>query len=50
MLDVGCDEDLHLQGMVTVAAMDCDEEMNKKLCSQYGVKGFPTIKVDAKPR
>ena len=35
-----------MQGMVTVAAIDCDEEANKKLCSKYGVKGFPTIKVD----
>lgn len=50
MLDVGCDSMLnHVQGMVTVAAMDCDEEMNKKLCSKYGVKGFPTIKVIAVP-
>ncbi len=37
------------QGMVTVAAIDCDEEANKKLCSKYGVKGFPTIKVNATP-
>ena len=34
-----------MQGMVTVAAVDCDEDSNKKLCGKYGVKGFPTIKV-----
>ena len=34
-----------VQGMVTVAAVDCDEDANKKLCGKYGVKGFPTIKV-----
>ena len=34
-----------LQGMVTVAAVDCDDEKNKKMCGKYGVKGFPTIKV-----
>ena len=49
MLDAECNEYPHVQGMVTVAAMDCDEEMNKKLCSKYGVKGFPTIKVIAVP-
>ena len=35
-----------VQGMVTVAAVDCDEDSNKKLCGKYGVKGFPTIKVN----
>ena len=35
-----------MQGMVTVAAVDCDEDSNKKLCGKYGVKGFPTIKVN----
>ena len=40
---------LLVQGMVTVAAVDCDEEANKKLCSKYGVKGFPTIKVGTIP-
>ncbi|CAK0750414.1 hypothetical protein CVIRNUC_001989 [Coccomyxa viridis] len=35
----------NLQGMVTVAAVDCDEDSNKKLCGKYGVKGFPTIKM-----
>ncbi|KAK9845433.1 hypothetical protein WJX81_006361 [Elliptochloris bilobata] len=32
-------------GLVTVGAVDCDEEVNRPLCSRYGVKGFPTIKV-----
>eukprot|EP01023_Acetabularia_acetabulum_P024569 TRINITY_DN2369_c0_g1_i4.p1 TRINITY_DN2369_c0_g1~~TRINITY_DN2369_c0_g1_i4.p1 ORF type:complete len:749 (-),score=166.87 TRINITY_DN2369_c0_g1_i4:288-2534(-) len=32
-----------LQGIVTVGAVDCDED--KKLCSEYGVSGFPTIKI-----
>lgn len=33
-----------LHGIVNVAAVDCDAEANKPLCSQYDVKGFPTIK------
>ena len=33
-----------LHGIVNVAAVDCDVEANKPLCSQYDVKGFPTIK------
>ena len=33
------------QGLVTVGAVDCDEEGNKPLCGRYGVQGFPTIKV-----
>jgi len=34
-----------LKGVVGVGAVDCDQEMNKPLCGQYGVQGFPTIKV-----
>ena len=33
-----------LHGIVNVAAVDCDAEANKPLCSQYEIKGFPTIK------
>lgn len=28
-----------------MTAVDCDDDENKGLCGQYGVKGFPTIKV-----
>ena len=33
-----------LSGIVGVAAVDCD--VHKSLCGQYGVRGFPTIKVN----
>ena len=32
-----------LEGIVGVGAVDCD--VHKSLCGQYGVRGFPTIKV-----
>ena len=32
-----------LSGIVGVGAVDCD--VHKSLCGQYGVRGFPTIKV-----
>jgi protein disulfide-isomerase A6 len=32
-----------LKGIIGVGGINCDEE--KQLCGQYGVKGFPTIKV-----
>ncbi|RPA88239.1 thioredoxin-domain-containing protein [Ascobolus immersus RN42] len=35
----------NLQGIAKVAAVDCDNESNKKFCSQHGVQGFPTLKV-----
>ncbi|KAI8977179.1 hypothetical protein BDF20DRAFT_873406 [Mycotypha africana] len=35
----------NLKGLVSVAAINCDEDANKGLCSQYGIQGFPTIKV-----
>ncbi len=34
-----------LQGMVNVAAVDCDDASLKSLCGKYGVQGFPTLKV-----
>lgn len=38
-----------LKGLVNVAAIDCDEESNKRICGEYGVQGFPTIKM-ARPK
>ncbi|KAG0378513.1 hypothetical protein BGX24_003592 [Mortierella sp. AD032] len=35
----------NLKGIAKMAAIDCDDDKNKPLCSQYGVTGFPTIKV-----
>lgn len=32
-----------LKGIIGVGAVDCDQ--HKSLCGQYGVRGFPTIKV-----
>ena len=32
-----------LKGIIGVGAVDCDQ--HKQLCGQYGVQGFPTIKV-----
>ena len=34
-----------VQGMVNVAAVDCDDASMKSLCGKYGVQGFPTLKV-----
>jgi len=34
-----------LKGSVGIGAVDCDQETNKPLCGQYGIQGFPTIKV-----
>jgi protein disulfide-isomerase-like protein len=34
-----------LNGMVKVGAVDANEQQNQPLASQYGVKGFPTIKL-----
>lgn len=34
-----------LAGIAKVAAVNCDEETNKPLCGQLGVKGFPTLKI-----
>ncbi|KAG0166587.1 protein disulfide isomerase (PDI) protein [Apophysomyces sp. BC1034] len=40
----------NLKNLVTVGAVNCDEEANKPLCGKYDVKGFPTIKVFAPER
>ncbi|KAH6887746.1 PDI protein A prpA [Thelonectria olida] len=34
-----------LDGIAKVAAIDCDDEMNKQFCGMQGVKGFPTLKI-----
>ncbi|KAF7546804.1 hypothetical protein G7046_g9196 [Stylonectria norvegica] len=34
-----------LDGLAKVAAVDCDDDVNKEFCSALGVKGFPTLKV-----
>jgi protein disulfide-isomerase A6 len=34
-----------LAGIAKVAAVNCDEEMNKAFCGQMGVQGFPTLKI-----
>ncbi|ORY55914.1 uncharacterized protein BCR38DRAFT_315530, partial [Pseudomassariella vexata] len=35
----------NLDGLAQVAAVNCDEDANKPLCGQFGVQGFPTIKI-----
>ncbi|KAL9103225.1 MAG: hypothetical protein Q9163_001712 [Psora crenata] len=34
-----------LKDLAQVAAVNCDEETNKPLCSAEGVQGFPTLKI-----
>ncbi|ANB14797.1 protein disulfide isomerase MPD1 [Sugiyamaella lignohabitans] len=34
-----------LKGLATVAAVNCDDRINKELCATYKIEGFPTIKV-----
>lgn len=34
-----------LQGIATVAAVDCDDTDNQPLCGEYKVQGFPTLKI-----
>ncbi len=34
-----------MAGLAKVAAVNCDEDSNKPLCSQMGVQGFPTLKI-----
>jgi protein disulfide-isomerase A6 len=34
-----------LAGIAKVAAVNCDEEMNKPFCGSMGVQGFPTLKI-----
>ncbi|CAG8835925.1 3756_t:CDS:2, partial [Racocetra persica] len=35
----------NLKGLVTLGAVDCDNENNRRLCGAYGIQGFPTIKL-----
>jgi len=35
----------NLMGLVNVVAVDCDADENKRMCSEYEVKGFPTVKI-----
>ncbi|CAJ0548650.1 Ff.00g022630.m01.CDS01 [Fusarium sp. VM40] len=35
----------NLDGLAQVAAIDCDEEVNKQFCGSMGVQGFPTLKI-----
>jgi len=34
-----------LAGLAKVAAVDCDEASNKQFCGQFGIQGFPTLKI-----
>ncbi|GAX77546.1 hypothetical protein CEUSTIGMA_g4990.t1 [Chlamydomonas eustigma] len=34
-----------LKGIVTVAAVNCDDAQNTKLCTKQGVQGYPTLKL-----
>ncbi|KAF1993808.1 disulfide isomeras-like protein [Amniculicola lignicola CBS 123094] len=34
-----------LAGLAKVAAVNCDDEMNKPFCGKMGVQGFPTLKI-----
>jgi hypothetical protein len=33
------------KGIAVVGGVDCDVESNKKLCAQFQIRSFPTIKV-----
>ncbi|WVR05653.1 protein disulfide-isomerase domain [Kwoniella sp. DSM 27419] len=33
-----------LSPLIPFYAVDCDDQSNKPLCAEYGIKGFPTIK------
>ncbi|KAF9585717.1 protein disulfide isomerase (PDI) protein [Lunasporangiospora selenospora] len=35
----------NLKGIAKLGAIDCDDDKNRPICSQYGIQGFPTIKV-----
>ncbi|KAL2002624.1 hypothetical protein VTN02DRAFT_6386 [Thermoascus thermophilus] len=35
----------NLEGLAKVAAVNCDDDSNKPLCSRMGVQGFPTLKI-----
>lgn len=34
-----------MKGIAKIAAIDCDDDKNKQTCGQYGVQGFPTLKI-----
>ncbi|GAA6053102.1 hypothetical protein JCM3770_000385 [Rhodotorula araucariae] len=34
-----------LKGLVNVVNVDCDADVNKPLCAQEGIQGFPTLKL-----
>ncbi|OBT38796.1 hypothetical protein VE00_10637 [Pseudogymnoascus sp. WSF 3629] len=34
-----------LAGLAKVAAVNCDEDINKQFCGSMGVQGFPTLKI-----
>lgn len=34
-----------LDGVVKLAAIDCDADENKPVCGRYGIQGFPTLKL-----
>ncbi|KAL4866808.1 hypothetical protein BDV12DRAFT_129638 [Aspergillus spectabilis] len=35
----------NLEGLAKVAAVNCDDEVNKPFCGQMGIQGFPTLKI-----
>lgn len=35
----------NLDGIAMMASFNCDDDYNKPLCVEYGVKGFPTVTV-----
>ncbi len=35
----------NVDGLAKMAAVNCDEDANKALCSKFGIQGFPTLKV-----
>ncbi|KAL4916994.1 hypothetical protein BDW62DRAFT_91283 [Aspergillus aurantiobrunneus] len=35
----------NLDGLAKVAAVNCDDDVNKPFCGQMGVQGFPTLKI-----
>ncbi|CAD6576442.1 MAG: protein phosphatase 2A regulatory subunit cdc55 [Cyphobasidiales sp. Tagirdzhanova-0007] len=35
----------NLAGLVEFVSVNCDEDKNKPLCQEYGVRGFPTVKM-----
>lgn len=34
-----------MTGLAKVAAVNCDEDSNKAFCGQFGIQGFPTLKI-----